>query len=66
MMLSLKLQELLELWGCESELSEISQKLDIDLSYTLLNFDQFESAILANIQALGSNLSQAGPDRQPD
>lgn len=65
-MLSLKLQELLELWGCESELSKISQKLDIDLSYTLLNFDQFESAILANIQTLGSNLSQAGPNRQPD
>jgi hypothetical protein len=65
-MLSLELQELLELWGCESELSEISKNLDINLSYTPLNFDQFQSAILATIKILESNLLQAGPHRQPD
>ena len=63
---NLNLQEMLELWGCGSQLSEVSQKLNIDLSYSPLNFDQFQSVILTNIKALESNLSQTGPGRQPD
>lgn len=63
---SLNLQEMLELWGCGSQLSEVSQKLSIDLSYSPLNLDQFQSVILTYIKALESNLSQTGPGRHPD